>query len=288
VSSLPASCGAFLMLAAVMLPSLAQAEDSASKKPEPVDTEHIFGFAEGADIGEKGESELEITATGLAGKTGQYAGILNETALRYVVTDGFRASIGGLTDYHAISGVPGLADLHSLNVFAGVSSEFRWQFLNRVSSPLDLTLSFEPQWQHIDDISGQNQQSYVLPVRILADMALIPEKTFVAFNLSYLPTFAHIGGTWQQQNPFEIALDAATAIPGNGFLGVEIRQSTLNQHGFFSGRALFVGPSLFFSLSKAIVVKVAWEAQIPAETGGRADLVNYERQEFRVQFAWNF
>jgi len=276
------------MLAAVMLPSLAHAHDSDSNTSDTVDTEHIFGFAEGADIGQKGESEFEITADGLAGKTGQYAAVLNETALRYVVTDGFRASIGGLTDYHAISGVPGLADLHSLNVFAGVSSEFRWQFLSRVSSPLDLTLSFEPQWQHIDDISGQNQQSYVLPVRILADMALIPEKTFVAFNLSYLPTFAHIGGTWQQQNPLEIALDAATAIPGNGFLGVEIRQTTLNQHGFFSGRALFFGPSLFFSLSKAIVVKVAWEAQIPAETGGRDDLVNYERNEVRAQFAWDF
>ena len=160
-----------------------------------------------------------------------------------MVTDGFRASIGGLTDYHAISGVPGLVDVHSLNVFAGVSSEFRWQFLNRVSSPLDLTLSFEPQWLHIDDISGQNLQSYVLPVRILADMALIPEKTFVAFNLSYSPPFAHIGGTWQQQNPFEIALDAATAIPANGFLGVEIRQSA--RTAFSRSRALFVGPSLF-------------------------------------------
>ena len=164
MSSLVASRGALLMLAALMLPTLAQAQVLGSNAPGAVDTEHIFGFAEGADIGEKGESELEITATGLAGKTGQYAGILNETALRYVVTDGFRASIGGLTDYHAISGVPGLADLHSLNVFSGVSSEFRWQFLNRVSSPLDLTLSFEPQWQHIDDISGQNQQCYVLPV----------------------------------------------------------------------------------------------------------------------------
>jgi len=59
VSSLLASCGALLILAALMLPSLAQAEDSASKEPEPVDTEHIFGFAEGADIGEKGESEFD-------------------------------------------------------------------------------------------------------------------------------------------------------------------------------------------------------------------------------------
>ena len=76
-----------------------------------------------------------------------------------------------------------------------------------------------------DDTSGQNMQSYVLPVRLLADMALIPDKTFAALNLSYLPTFAHSGGTWQQQNPFEIALAASTAIFGSGFLGVEIRQS---------------------------------------------------------------
>jgi hypothetical protein len=155
------------MLAALMLPSLAQAQVLGSSAPGTIDTEHIFGFAEGADIGAQGDRELEITATGLAGKLGQYAGVLNETAFRYVVTDGFRASIGALTDYHAISGVPDLADLHSLNVFSGVSSEFRWQFLNRFSSPLDLTLSFEPQWQHIDIISGQNVQSYVMPVRLL-------------------------------------------------------------------------------------------------------------------------
>jgi hypothetical protein len=203
-----APCRGSLVLVALMLPSLAQAQVLGSNAPGTVDTEHIFGFAEGADIGVQGDRELEITATSLVGKLGQYAGVLNETAIRYGVTDGFRASIGALTDYHAISGVPGLADLHSLNVISGVSSEFRWQFLNRFTSPLDLTLSFEPQWQHVDDTSGQNMQSYVLPVRLLADMALIPEKTFVAFNLSYAPAFAHIAGTWQQQNPFEIALDA--------------------------------------------------------------------------------
>jgi hypothetical protein len=183
---------------------------------------------------------------------------------------------------------PGYARLNKRAPHRGVSSEFRWQYLNRFSSPLDLTLSFEPQWLHIDNTSGQNLQSYVLPVRLLADMALIPEKTFVAFNLSYAPTFARIGGTWQQQNPVEIALAATTAIPGNAFLGVETRQSTLNQHGFFSGRALFVGPSLFVRLSNAIIVKVTWEAQIPAETAGHDDLVNFERNEIRAQFAWDF
>jgi hypothetical protein len=45
---------------------------------------------------------------------------------------------------------------------------------------------------------------------------------------------------------------------------------------------------VFWAETGAIIVKVAWEAQIPAETAGRADLVNYERNEVRAQFAWDF
>jgi hypothetical protein len=69
------------MLVALVLPSLAHAQEAESSAPGAIDTEHIFGFAEGADIGEKGERELEITANGLDGKLGQYVGVLNETAL---------------------------------------------------------------------------------------------------------------------------------------------------------------------------------------------------------------
>jgi hypothetical protein len=102
-----APCRAPLMLVALMLPNLVQAQDSESIAPGTIDTEHIFGFAEGADIGAQGDRELEITATGLAGKLGQYAGIQNETALRYGVADGFRASLGALADYHAVASVAG-------------------------------------------------------------------------------------------------------------------------------------------------------------------------------------
>jgi hypothetical protein len=37
-----------------------------------------------------------------------------------------------------------------------------------------------------------------------------------------------------------------------------------------------------------MIVKVVGEAQVPAETGGRVDLVNYQRYEVRAQFALNF
>lgn len=279
---------AVLVLVALMLPGLAQAQELVSTAPEAVDTEHIFGFAEGADIGEKGERELDITTTSLIGKVGEYVGVQNETAFRYVVTDGFRASVGGLTDYHAISGVPGLSDLHAFNTFSGVSSEFRWQFLNRFSSPIDLTLSFEPLWEHIDDTSGRSVQSYVVPLRLLADLALIPEKTFVALDLTYAPTFARLSGLWQLQNQIQIALAASTAVTTNSFLGVEVRQLALNPHGFLSGPAVFLGPSLFVRLSEAMMAKIVGEAQVPVETGGRIDLTNYERYQIRAEFALNF
>lgn len=280
-------CRAPLLALALTLPALARAEDTESSPKEAVDTEHIFGFTEGADIGEKGEKELEDTTTGRFGKDGHYAGLAHETAIRYGVVEGFRASIGALSDYHAVSGVPDLTDRHALN-FSGVTSEFRWQVLERGSSPLDLTLSFTPQWQRIDDLSGQRVQSYAFPVALLADVALIPNKMFAAFNLTYAPIFTRGGGTWGQQNPVEVSFAVSTAIADNVFLGAEVRHLTLNDHGFFSGHALFVGPSLFVRLSDAITVKVAWDAQIPDETTGRLDLANYERQQARVQLAIGF
>lgn len=55
-----------LLLAISLFPILARAEEE--EKAEAVDTEHIFGFAEGSDIGGKGERELELTSTGAFGK----------------------------------------------------------------------------------------------------------------------------------------------------------------------------------------------------------------------------
>jgi len=153
---------------------------------------------------------------------------------------------------------------------------------------MDLTLSFDPLWEHIDDVSGRSVQSYVMPLRLLADMALIPEKTFVALDLTYAPTFARLGGLWQLQNQIEIALAACTAVTSNSFLGVEVRQFALNQHRFFSGSAVFLGPSLFVRLSEAMMAKIVGEAQVPVETGGRIDLANYQRYQVRAEFALNF
>jgi hypothetical protein len=60
-----------LTVGVVLVSSLALAQEK--QAGTAVDSEHIFGFTEGADIGDKGESELESITIGRLGKQGDFA-----------------------------------------------------------------------------------------------------------------------------------------------------------------------------------------------------------------------
>ena len=64
-------------------PSRAGGSKSESNIVE-VDTEHMFGFTEGADIGAAGERQLESDSTFRAGRiTGVFADIASQAELKY-------------------------------------------------------------------------------------------------------------------------------------------------------------------------------------------------------------
>jgi hypothetical protein len=210
-----------------------------------------------------------------------YTAFTNEAAFRYGLEEHFRASFGVLADYDGIHSVPGLTDGTALN-FSGLSSEFRWQLMQLDVSPLDLTLSFAPQWQRIDDMSGARVESYAFPVALLADTALVPGKMFAAANLIYTPA------THTNSDPLEFSPAMAGAVTDSIFLGAEIRHITRNQNGFFTGHALFIGPSLFVKLSDSMSFTAAWTAQIPDETTHRLDVVNFERHQVLAILVKNF
>ena len=91
----------FYLSLAFLLPAIAHAQESEPERARNIasfDTEHIFGFAEGSDIGSKGELEIESVTIGSFGELGSYSNIDNETSLRYGVTNELRLSIGTLTD----------------------------------------------------------------------------------------------------------------------------------------------------------------------------------------------
>jgi hypothetical protein len=277
------------MAAALLWPGLAIAEE---KKPggESADTEHIFGFTEGADIGEKGERELENSAVLRSGKMAGYSAIENESSYRYVIADHFRVSISGFFDYHSIEGVPGLQDRNAFG-FAGLASELRWQLLDHDKAPAGVTLSLSPRWRRIDQLSGEAIENYALPAAILIDRVLIPNKFFAALNLTYDPGITHTTAGWQHNSAMEISGAVSYAFAPEVFLGAEIRHlsgDSFSQPGLFAAHGLYIGPSAYFKLSDKASLKFAWSVQVPDETTGRLDLREFEHQQLLVQFVKNF
>src|SRR5262249_29164773 len=58
-----------------------------------VDSEHLFGFTEGSDIGERGEKEFETDSTGRFGRQGgSYAAASTAFEAKYTPLDYFRIS----------------------------------------------------------------------------------------------------------------------------------------------------------------------------------------------------
>jgi hypothetical protein len=259
-----------------------------------VDTEHIFGFAEGADVGAKGGREIETTFTSRFGKPGSYHALEGETAFRYVFADGLRASLGVLSDFHGIHGVPGLPDTTSL-VFNGLSSELRWQAIERGNaSPLALSFTFNPQWRRVDDLSGVRAETYALPVGVLLDMAIVPDALYGALNVTYTPSVAQLSGSWDQQSALEVSTAIAGAVKPGIFVGAEVRHVSAYQGSFLNrkqGEAFFAGPTLFVELPYHIIFKAVWSAQVAGKANGASgalDLVNFERNQVRMQLVKSF
>ena len=78
-------------------------------KSGQVDTEHMFGFTEGSDIGDAGEKELEADSTGRFGKLGgSYNTVATALEAKYGFSDRFRLSAVATVAYYDITGVNAL------------------------------------------------------------------------------------------------------------------------------------------------------------------------------------
>ena len=251
-----------------------------------LDTEHIFGFAEGSDIGAKGEREIESVTVGSFGKIGSYGNVDNETSFRYGVTDQLRLSFGTLTDYYGIDNSPGLPN-RGIATFSGLIGEMRILILDRTKAPFGMTFSLNPQWRQTDPASGEKTGNYAIPATLLLDKEAIPDKLFFVANLIYTPSFLRVDNWRAHDDAFTMIAGGSYALGSRLFAGAEIRHENLAQNGAFIAHALFVGPTLFYRFSPVFTAKVAWAAQIP-NAGSRLDLVSYERHQVELQIAYNF
>jgi hypothetical protein len=270
--------------------------DGVKSGTAPVDTEHLFGFVEGADIGSTGEREFVVDSTLRAGRsTGSFADTASEFEFKYTAFQNFRISAAAALAYYDVAGVAGIEDARHAAI-QSMSVDARFRVLDRVQAPFGLTLSVSPHWGFVDETSGVQTGHYGTEIQLLADREFQPDRLVGAINLLVANDRARLLASDGIQHESLIAAGAGLAaqIIPRLWLGGETRYlrdysgSALN---VFAGQALYIGPTVYARLAGNAFVSVAWNFQIwgRATAGpGALDLANFERQHVKLRFGLEF
>jgi hypothetical protein len=279
---------------AVFLPILALAPMAA--RAAEVDTQFIFGFTMGADVGELGEREIEQQTVGRFGKSGgSYTALETQLRAEITPTENTRIEMGVPVAYHGISGVAGLDDRQQ-GAFEGVSFEARYRLLDRDHAPFGLTIGAEPHWTRVEDTSGEPVANYGSEFSLSVDRELIENRLYGAVNFLYDPeaTLLQATGMWERQAIVGVSGALTMQVHKGIFIGGEARYlRKCDGIGFdsFAGQALFVGPTMYASLSKNMAISAAWSVQVTghaADMPGSLDLENFERHRAQLRVMYNF
>jgi len=297
-----ASLRLLLGLASIWLAGLAVAGSASAANREhagkagEVDTEHMFGFTEGSDIGEAGEKELETDSTGRFGKfDGSYNKVATALEAKYSFSDRFRVSAVATVAYYDIAGVSAFDDRRQA-ALQSISFDARFRLFDREHAPVGLTLSVEPRRGFTDDMSGEGADQYGAEIRLLADRELIPGRLFAALNVGYEPEQARLRGSGETLRESMLGIGAALAmqVMPNVFIGAEAR--TLRHYeglglNSFAGQALYVGPTFYATFGPGYFLSAAWNVQVWGAVAGNSralDLVNFERHQAKLRVGFVF
>ncbi|MDP1751599.1 MAG: hypothetical protein Q8L22_19285 [Reyranella sp.] len=258
-----------------------------------VDTEHMFGFTEGSDIGAPRQLEAEVEEVGRWGREGgTYSAFSTNMNLKYPLTDSFRVA-GGVTvtrfDSFNVAGVD------NINAFAldRLTAEFRWRPLDRETAPLGLTFVAAPFYGFVDDVSGAQASAFGATLIAIADRELIHEKLYGAVNLvwQFQRAQPYATQTIEDASLLGFSTSFSTRIADWLYLGAEARYlrafdgMALNA---LAGQAVYVGPNFYLPFAKGMSLSGGWNIQAWGQSTGAAasvDLTNFESQMLKVRFA---
>jgi hypothetical protein len=269
---------------------------SGPARSEGIDTEHIFGFMIGSDVGEVGERELQSQTTGRFDKGGgRYHAGDQEFELELVPAKNFRVEFGTSLAGHDIGGITGLDDRRQLT-WQGASLDLRYRFLDRAIAPFGVTLSMQNEASRIDDASGASARQYGTAFTLAFDREIVPNLAIVALNLTYQPEWTRLSGFGETERDATVSTAFAVMAqfrPGI-LLGAEARYFR-RYDGFgldaLSGQALLVGPTAYFQLSEQSRLTASWSMQAWGRAAGAPvglDLLNFEHHQARLVYGVNF
>jgi hypothetical protein len=263
---------------------------------EAIDTEHLFGFMIGTDVGNVGEREFQSQTTARFSRSGgSYRAVGQELELEFVPARNFRIELGTAFVSHAISGVADFDDRRQL-AWQGAAVDLRYRFLDRDAAPFGLTFAVESHADRIDEASGARVRKLATDLTVAFDRELIPNFVIAALNLTYQPEWTRFigSGAAEQEATVGAAFSVMAQVRPGFLLGGEARYLR-KYEGIgldeFAGHALFVGPTAYIQLSERSRLTAAWSFQAwgrSVGTAGSLDLVDFERHQARLIFGVNF
>lgn len=261
-----------------------------------VDTESLFGFVTGSDIGEKGERHLSLFYGAQFGKRG---GIFQahqpKLEIGYNPTDRLHVALELWADHFRIRDVPGLDDQNRWG--GGIAAEFKMQLVKRgTESPVGVALVAAPHYSNSEHHSGEAAQHYALELKLAADTELVKDRLFAVFNLLYEPERVRAagGGEWEKESLFGISGAVMGRIAPGVFLGGELQYFRKYEGYFlneFHGHALYAGPALTVKTGDHSAFTISWAAQVAGNAAGepdRLDLEHFERHRVRARWSTHF
>lgn len=263
---------------------------------EGIDTEHLFGFMIGSDVGEAGEREIQSQTTGRFSKSsGTYRAITQAVELEFVPAKNFRVELGAAFASHDINGVMGFEDRRQIKL-QGASVDLRYRFLDRDTAPVGLTFGIETHAERVDENTAAPVRSYGTELKLAFDRELVPNYVVAALNFLYQPEWTRVvtSGAAQQESTVGVAAAMMAQVQPGFFIGAEARYLRKYEGvglNAFEGDALFVGPTVFFKLTPRSRLTAAWSFQMwgrAAGAPGSLNLVDFERHQGRLVFGVNF
>ncbi|AWN37742.1 hypothetical protein DK427_20095 [Methylobacterium radiodurans] len=285
-----------------------QEEAGAKKKgdePDKIDTENLFGFTEGTDVGKKGEQEILVDTIGRfskrrdgPGRSG-YGAAQPIVSYQYDLTDNFSIEPGLWFDARDSRNIAGVPD-KSFGTFNGGSLELKYQFFKRTAErPFSLALQAEPQYARITPIEGQGADVYSFETRLIADARLVPDRLWGGINLIYDPQVARLKGSGEVDRSSTLSVSGTlmAKVAGDLYLGPEARYMRAYEGAFlnrFEGHAVFVGPVLHYQVMEKGYLTLAYSTQVfghdrdPDFADRAFNLNQFSRHNLRVRFGIEF
>lgn len=270
-----------------------------------VDTEHLFGFSEGADAGEKGEQEVVSDTIGRFGKRvagpgkARYRVLDTKLGYQFDPIDRLSLEFGAFGTARRVRNVLDLDD-KDYGTFDGVSIEVKYQVLKGSrEQPLGLALELRPRFSRVLPIEGNGADIFDMESVLQLDLQLVPDRVWYGANVSFEPAAGRQRGhgPGYRSSTFLWSNAVVTRIGESTYLGPELRYlrgyagTFLNR---FESDALFLGPALHHRFTDKVWLTLAYAGQVrgrdagPALAGRTFGLDQFERSNLRVKFGMEF